>query len=140
MMLRALTIEDWPEAEALYWELTASGAVAGRDAFAAVLNHVGTSVYGQVQDSALLAMATLHILPNMTYAGRPYALIENVVAAKATRGQGHGKAVMKHCIAQAQAAGCYKVMLLTGEARKARGFYEAVGFSSDEKHGMIIRL
>ncbi|MBU2983547.1 hypothetical protein KO498_17200 [Lentibacter algarum] len=44
MSLRTLTIEDWPEAEGLYRELTASGAVAGRAAFEAVLGHAGTRV------------------------------------------------------------------------------------------------
>ena len=37
----------------------------------------------------------------------------------------------------AQAAGLYKVTLLTGQARNTRGFYEAVGFIADEKWGMI---
>lgn len=140
MTVRSLTLDDWPEAEALYWELTKSGAVAGRAAFEAVLAHAGTAVYGQVVDGKLMAMATLHVLPNMTYGGRPYALVENVVTTASARGQGHAKAVMEHCIAQARAAGCYKVMLLTGQRRNARGFYEAVGFEADEKWGMMLRL
>ncbi len=140
MTLRQLTLDDWPDAETLYWELTMSGAVAGRDMFEAVLAHKGTRVLGRFHEGKLAAMATLHVLPNMTYGGRPYALIENVVARAETRGQGHGKAVMHYCIAQAREQNCYKVMLLTGQRRNARGFYEAVGFEADEKWGMMIRF
>ncbi len=140
MTLRCLTVDDWPEAEELYWELTRSGAVAGVDSFEAILAHAGTSVFGKFHQGRLVAMTTLHVLPNMTYGGRPYGLVENVVAKSKLRGQGHGKAVMQHCVAQAREAGCYKVMLLTGQARNARGFYEAVGFDADEKWGMMIRF
>jgi Acetyltransferases len=85
-------------------------------------------------------MATLHVLPNMTYGGRPYGLIENVVTEKDHRGQGHGRAVIGRLAEAARAAGCYKLMLLTGQARNARGFYEAVGFSADAKWGMMMRF
>ena len=140
MTLRHLTSADWADAEALYRELTKSGAVAGRKAFEQVLAHAGTSVFGAFHQGTLMAMTTLHVLPNMTYGGRPYGLVENVVTRQTARGQGFGKAVMGHCIAQARAAECYKLMLLTGQARNARGFYEAVGFDADEKWGMMLRL
>lgn len=140
MSLRTLTETDWPEAEALYWELTRSGAVAGPDAFAALLAHPGTIVCGKTVAGRIVAMATLHVLPNMTYGGRPYGLVENVVTAAAHRGCGHGRAVLTHLTATAREAGCYKLMLLTGTGRNVRGFYEAAGFSADEKWGMMIRL
>lgn len=140
MSVRALTEADWPEAEGLYWELTRSGAVAGPEAFAALLAHPGTTAYGAEGEGRIAAMATLHILPNMTYGGRPYGLVENVVTAARCRGQGHGRAVLGHLTATARDAGCYKLMLLTGTGRNARGFYEAAGFSADEKWGMMIRF
>ncbi len=140
MNVRALTKSDWPSAENLYWELTKSGAVAGADMFDAVLAHPGTVVFGFVRGGRVLSMVTLHVLPNMTYGGRPYGLIENVVTAASARGAGLGRAVMAHAVGAAREAGCYKVMLLTGRGRDARGFYEAVGFSADEKWGMMIRL
>lgn len=140
MKVRALGAPDWPYAETLYWHLTRSGAVAGRDGFAALLAHPGTTVFGLQDGARIVSMATLHILPNMTYGGRPYGLIENVVTAPDRRGRGHGRAVMEHLIAHARDAQCYKLMLLTGKGRQARGFYEAVGLSADDKWGMMIRF
>ncbi len=140
MTVRVLRSTDWPAAEPLYWELTKSGAVAEEDRFAEVVAHPGTKVVGKFTDGRLVAMATLHILPNMTYAGRPYGLVENVVTARDSQRHGHGRSVMDYLIALAREEDCYKIMLLTGRARAARGFYEVVGFSADEKWGMTIRF
>ena len=140
MTVRLLTSADWPEAEALYWELTKSGAVADKARFAEVLAHPGTQVAGKWVDGHLVSMATLHILPNMTYAGRPYGLVENVVTALDSQRQGYGRDVLAYVTTFAQEADCYKIMLLTGRARAARGSYEAAGFSADDKWGMTIRF
>lgn len=139
MKLRPLTQSDWPDAEAHYWELTKSSAVGDDTVFARVLSHPGTAVLGGECDGRIVSMVTLHILPNLTYGGRPYGLIENVVTAKAHRGQGLARAVMEFALQSATDQGCYKVMLLTGRGRDAKGFYEAVGFNADEKWGMMIR-
>ena len=85
------------------------------------------------------AMVTLHILPNMTQGGRPYALIENVVTHADHRGSGCGRRVIEAAVQRAWEADCYKVMLLTGQRAKARCFYEALGFSADEKWAMTLR-
>ena len=140
MTVRTLTSSDWPAAEPLYWELTKSGAVADAARFAEVLAHPGTQVAGKWVDGQLVSMATLHILPNMTYAGRPYGLVENVVTARDNQRQGYGRDVLDYLTTLAQEADCYKIMLLTGRARAARGFYEAAGFSADDKWGMTIRF
>ena len=140
MSVRRLTKNDWPDAEALYKELTKSGSVAGRDQFLDVLAHRGTEVLGYIKGGRVVSMVTLHVLPNMTYGGRPYALIENVVTAKAMQKRGYGRATMEAAVASAKQAGCYKIMVLTGRGRSAKGFYDAVGFSADEKWGMIIRF
>jgi len=66
--------------------------------------------------------------------------VENVVTAQDSQRHGHGRDVMEHLLTIARQADCYKVMLLTGQARSARGFYEAVGFSAEEKWGMTIRF
>ncbi|MEX0286499.1 MAG: GNAT family N-acetyltransferase [Paracoccaceae bacterium] len=140
MTVRVLTQADWPEAEALYKDLTEGDWIGDAAMFATVLAHPGTTIWGLEQEGRLLAMATLHILPNVTYGGRPYALVENVVTATRARGLGCGRQVMTRLAEEARAAGCYKVMLLTGQGRAARGFYEALGYSADEKWGMILRF
>lgn len=84
-------------------------------------------------------MATLHILPNMTQGGRPYAVVENGVTHSDHRGAGHGRVVMQAVIDAAWSADCYKIMLMTGRIAKARGFYEKLGFGADEKWAMTLR-
>jgi GNAT superfamily N-acetyltransferase len=82
---------------------------------------------------------TLIVIPNLTRRGAPYALIENVVTHADHRRAGHGRAVLKAAVAAAWAAGCYKVMLLTG--RKDAGtlaFYLRAGFEQS-KTGFQIR-
>lgn len=140
MTIRPLTPSDWPDAQALYQDLTEGGALADKPMFDTVLAHPGTTIYGKEQNGQIIAMVTLHILPNMTYGGRPYGLIENVVTAANARGQGIGRQVMAHVAGAARDAGCYKLMLLTGKGRDAKGFYETVGFEADEKWGMIRRF
>ena len=143
MLYRTLRPDDFDDALALYRELSGTRPVAdgdfGRDRFREVLDRDGTAIYGAEMDGSIVSMATLHLMPNMTYGGRPYALVENVVTLKTHQGQGIGRGVMNALIDAAWAADAYKVMLLTGRRAEARGFYEKLGFDGDEKHGMILR-
>ena len=84
-------------------------------------------------------MATLHLLPNVTWNARPYGLIENVVTARSHQRLGLGRAVLKAAVDRAWTANAYKVMVMTGRKRAAKGFYEAFGFTSKDKHAMVIR-
>jgi GNAT superfamily N-acetyltransferase len=141
--IRLAGSDDYPAIVALYRELVGEIPVAegeaGRAHWRALLSHSSTSVLAAETDRRIVAMATLHILPNMTYGGRPYALIENVVTAKDHQGQGFGRQVMQAAIARAWDAGAHKIMLLTGKKRGARPFYEKLGFDPDEKFGMTLR-
>ena len=139
LALRHLRNEDAAAATTLYQTLSKDNAVADAGAFERLILHPGTSVTGAFDESVLTGMATLHILPNMTYGGRPYGLVENVVTQAARRGQGIGTLVLEHVINAAWQAGAYKIMLQTGRARGALRFYEGLGFSRAEKHGMILR-
>ncbi|MEO0666462.1 MAG: GNAT family N-acetyltransferase [Pseudomonadota bacterium] len=138
-MIRAFTAADADTALTLYRHLVGDQPVAGHAAFARLIAHPGTRVLGAWAGEVAQAMVTLHILPNMTHGGRPYALIENVVTHAEHRGVGHGRQVMEAAVSAAWAADCYKIMLLTGRTAQARGFYEALGFSADEKWGMTLR-
>lgn len=144
--IREASIEDFDSVVALYGEFGNRIPVAqGRDGFAhwkALLHHPGTTVHVAVLEDRLVAAATLHSLPNMTYGGMSYALIENVITARDQQGKGLGRQVMESAMAKAWQANAYKIMLLTGKNRKdgsVRGFYEKLGFSPDEKHGMTLR-
>ena len=135
---RALTPADWAAARALYADLTLGPTAFSEADFRAVLDHPGTTIFGAAAPD-LVAMCTLHVLPNVTWSGRPYALIENVVTGAAHRGQGFGRAVLGAATDHAWTAGAYKIMLLTGQKRGAAGFYEACGFSTEDKYAMVMR-
>ncbi|WP_298836094.1 GNAT family N-acetyltransferase [uncultured Roseobacter sp.] len=137
--VRALTPADTDAALALYTDLTFGPPADNAAAFLQVLKHPGTTVFGAFHEGAAVAMVTLHLLPNVTWNARPYGLIENVVTHRNHQRLGFGRAVMSAAIGAAWAADAYKVMLMTGQKRGARGFYESVGFSSEDKHAMVIR-
>jgi GNAT superfamily N-acetyltransferase len=86
----------------------------------------------------LVSSCTLVVVPNMTRGTRPYALIENVVTHADHRRKGFGRQVLKHAMAEAWAAGCYKIMLLTGARLEERlRFYETAGFSRGVKTAFV---
>lgn len=117
-------------------ELTAQEAGAP---FTAMLEQPGLTVFLAMHDGKPVATATLLVVPNLTRAARPYALIENVVTLEAQRGRGYGRMVVRHAIEAAFTANCYKVMLLTGRDDPAvHAFYESCGFAQN-KTGFQIR-
>ena len=138
-LTRPLGLEDYAEAAALLSLLSDGDPVGSTGAFAKLLDHPGTTIFGSFTSDRLAAVVTLHLLPNMTRQARSYALIENVVCAAAYRGQGHAAAAMRAAIDTAWAADAYKIMLLTGQNTGAKGFYETLGFRADQKFGMQMR-
>lgn len=139
MRIRELTVDDTADALSLYSDLTFGPPCDDGAAFLAVLSHPGTCIVGAEDADRVIGMVTLHLLPNVTWGARPYGLIENVVTATAHRGKGVGRLVMQGAIDRAWAAEAYKIMLLTGQKRGARGFYEAMGFGAEDKTGMVLR-
>jgi GNAT superfamily N-acetyltransferase len=143
VIYRPLAAADFADAHMLYVELVGDIPVpdgaAGQSRFAEILAHPGTTIWGADCDGKITAMATLHILPNMTFGGRAYAIVENVVTLRSHRGQGLGAGVMAAVIAAGWAADAYKIMLLTGKTLGARGFYEKLGFTDQDKYGMTLR-
>lgn len=66
-------------------------------------------------------------------------MIENVVTARDQQKQGLGRRAMQAAIDAAWDADAYKIMLMTGKKHGAAGFYKALGFSSEDKHAMVLR-
>ncbi|MGB7243065.1 MAG: GNAT family N-acetyltransferase [Sulfitobacter sp.] len=141
--VRVLAPADFDDALVLYRELVGDIPVAqgleGQSRFEQILGLEGTAIFGAEKAGRIVSMATVHVLPNMTFGGRPYSLIENVVTQKAHQGHGLGRAVMRSAIEHAWAQDAYKIMLLSGRAFDAVGFYQKLGFNSDDKHGLILR-
>ena len=96
--------------------------------------------FGGFVRNELISSCALTIIPNLTRGCRPYGVIENVVTHGDHRHQGHGKAILAHALAHAWAAGCYKVMLMTGRKDTATlEFYESAGFDRHEKQAFVAK-
>jgi GNAT superfamily N-acetyltransferase len=139
MLYRAADTNDFRAVQTLMHQLNPDGGALETTAahWETLLRHPGTTVW-LAGNGIPVASITLHALPNMTYAGAPYALIENVVTHDDFRRQGIGRGLMAHVLDRALAVGCYKVMLLTGVERGAQGSYRECGFSDTQKTGMVM--
>lgn len=77
----------------------------------------------------VVGTACLIIVPNLSHQGRPYAIVENVVVDEGQRSSGYGEVLMRHAMAEAQRAGCYKLTLTSNKQRAdAHRFYQGLGF------------
>ncbi|ARU54134.1 GNAT family acetyltransferase [Oleiphilus messinensis] len=100
----------------------------------------GGCVLGACIDDKLVGTCTVNICPNLSWSGRPYAMIENVIVAHGFRKQGLGKALLDYAVKHAKSKGCYKVALMTGvKTSSVDRFYKRAGFSGD-KLGYQIRF
>ena len=107
-------------------------------AFEQILGTPGLHVLLLEEEGVVVATTYLKIIPNLTRAAMPYAVIENVVVEESRRGTGIGKQVMAETLRTAWESGCYKAMLQTGSRRPStHGFYRACGFTPDEKTGYV---
>jgi predicted GNAT family acetyltransferase len=96
--------------------------------------------FGAFVDERLVASCALTVIPNLTRSCRSYGVIENVVTHKDHRRRGYATALLKAALANAWAAQCYKVMLLSGRKDEATlRFYEAAGFDRNEKQAFIAK-
>lgn len=93
------------------------------------------------EEKRLVAACSLITVPNLTRGLKPWAVLENVVTASGCRCKGFGKMIVNHAVKEAEAMGCYKVMLLSSASRsEAHRFYEALGFDGSSKKGYQIRF
>lgn len=100
----------------------------------------GGAVIGAFSGGQMVGTCTLSVCANLSWSGRPYAIIENVIVARDQRGQGTGRQLMAYAQAHAQRRGCYKVALMTESGDPAvLSFYRACGFSAD-KTGFQMRF
>ena len=83
----------------------------------------------------IVAALTMVIVPNFTYEGRPWSIIENVVVADEQRGKGFGKKLMAFAFNSAKEKGCYKIQLLSGPNDEQVGFYKSLGMQDGTSRG-----
>jgi ribosomal protein S18 acetylase RimI-like enzyme len=77
----------------------------------------------------VVGTADCMIVVNLTHAGKPWAIVENVVVDADTRRAGIGSALMEAVLERAERAGCYKVQLISRKDRPAaHAFYRSLEF------------
>ena len=141
-MVREARPEDLDELLRLYLDLhetrVPEDSPALREAWARIMADDGHHLLVNEVDGRLAASCVCVIVPNLTRGARPYALIENVVTRAGCRRQGHARACLDCAREIAAAAGCYKMMLLTGakDAGTLR-FYEKCGYNCADKTAFV---
>lgn len=90
------------------------------------------------EDGAAVGTYTFLVMPNLCHNGTPASIVESVVVDPAARGRRIGEAMMRHAVAQAAAAGCYKLALSSnGRRLDAHRFYRRLGF---REHGISFAI
>jgi len=141
---RSIHEDELDELLALYEMLSTSNESldpadpAVREEFETMLAEDSLTIVAVEHDDRVVATCMVSVTRNLTHDVRPWAVMENVVTHEAYRGQGFGTAAVEHGFDVADAAGCYKVMLLTGrESDAVHQFYEDCGFDREEKTGYV---
>jgi GNAT superfamily N-acetyltransferase len=84
-------------------------------------------------DGTIAGTYSLVIMDKLGKRGTPAGVVEDVAVLPAMQGQGIGRAMMAHAIAECRKAGCYKLALSSNVKREdAHRFYESLGFT---RHG-----
>ena len=144
-MIRRIIEEDYPEVKSLLAELSPSDATPGDIKLRADINRINgrsnMELIGYDVEGKIAGMCTLGRVEGISKGGRPFAVIENVVVARAFRSKGIGKALIRSAIETARKCGCYKVILETGTRQEWKlGFYEKCGLEKGEKIAFIKRF
>lgn len=141
-MVREAVREDLPGLLQLYLclhETTVPEASERRDAvWQQILQDPMHHVLVYERAGRIVSSCVCLIVPNLTRGLRPYGLIENVVTLEEYRGRGYASACLTYAKELACAAGCYKLMLMTGSKQESTlAFYRHAGFNSTDKTGFV---
>lgn len=140
--IRAATDGDLPGVLALYAQLGLDGGEVltleqARAIHAQFARYPNYRLFVACADAAphqVLGTYALLVMHNLAHMGLPSAIVEDVVVDSDCRSQGLGRQMMEHAMAQARAAGCYKLALSSnGRRERAHAFYESLGF---QRHGL----
>lgn len=137
-IIRDATIDDLPRVVELLQQMSLDGPRedpgpplprAYIEAFAAIESDPRHRLLVVEAGGIVLGTASFFIVPNISYKGRPHAIVENVVVEAAERGKRLGEGLIRFCIEEARRAGCTRLSLSTDRRRgDAHRFYERLGF------------
>lgn len=143
MEIKKAEFDDLTQILALYAQLGKNPIppVLPTALWAQILAQPNHHILAAWEDGRIVSSCTLSIIFNLTHGGRPYALIENVVTDKDFRGRGLATACLARAREIAEAAGCYKIMLLTGSKKEETlRFYEKAGYNRGDKTAFVLWL
>lgn len=80
------------------------------------------------------------VMPNLSRAGRPRLVMENLVVSEDHRRRGVGRLLMAEVREIAEREGCYKVQFLSAEDAYVHEFYRSCGFTAWEGGGFFLYL
>jgi ribosomal protein S18 acetylase RimI-like enzyme len=125
-VIRPWEPHDRDAVQRLLWLLSTEAQVSCSDA----------PTYVAVRDRQVVGMVTLCVFRTLTGAK---ALLDHLVVAPASRRSGVGRALVRHAIAEARAAGASRIDLTAGEQKVAgRALYTSLGFR--ERDSDLFRL
>lgn len=141
-MIREITPEDFDGLMRLYTQLHGNPLPEKTPEVLSLWNNILADKNHHIivaeEDGQIASSCVCVIVPNLTHAQRPYALIENVVTDEKHRKKGLATACLDYAKALAEKENCYKMMLLTGSKEEATlNFYRKAGYNSSDKTAFI---
>ncbi len=108
------------------------------DIFARIQATPRMAVWLATSNERAVGTYTMMIMENLGHHGMPLAIVESVMVAPSARGGRIGEAMMRHAMARAAEAGCYKLALSSNSRRlDAHRFYRRLGFAP---HGISFSI
>lgn len=90
----------------------------------------GGAVFGAYRGSKIIGTCTLNVCANLSWSGRPYGIVENIIVTKSERGKGVGKSLLLFARRMAASKNCYKVALMANQKDpETLTFIQSAGFS-----------
>lgn len=138
LIIREALADDLPKLLVLLQQLdvgndTELSAAAAQRIFERTKTYPDYHLYVAEVDARMVGTFVLVLIDSIAHGGAPHGLVEDVVVAPESQGQGIGKRMMLFAMDRCRAAGCYKMALSSHLQRdKTHAFYESLGF---EKHG-----
>ena len=106
--------------------------------FARFARYPDYTLYVAERDGCIVGSFALLVMDNLGHLGAPSGIVEDVVVAPSSQGQGVGKAMMAFARNRCREKACYKLVLSSNAKReRAHAFYESLGFA---RHGYSFRL
>lgn len=141
-MIRELTESDFDGLMQLYTHLHDNPVPEKNEKVLAlwqrILKDKDHHIIVAVENDRIVSSCVCVIIPNLTHAQQPYALIENVVTDPQYRGKGLATACLNYAREIAKKNDCYKLMLLTGSKQESTlNFYERAGYNRKDKTAFI---